>query len=167
MFTKTSLSAIRTLTYLGLHPIEGAHSLRAVAENLGESPSYLAKVARLLVRAGILQAQRGVMGGVLLNRSAEDITLLSIIEACQGTILGNFCDETTDLRKTCAFHQAGAELHSAIVEVMSRWTLQDFLRKPGPDSSSNQHVSCWLEPMILSGKKTVSIRKKNGGIRTR
>jgi Rrf2 family nitric oxide-sensitive transcriptional repressor len=160
MFTKTSISAIRTLTYLGLQDRQSVFSPRTIAESLGESPSYLAKVARLLVKAGILEAQRGVAGGVRLNRPPAEIALLSIVEACQGVILGNFCSETPDLRKTCAFHQAGAELHSAIVEVMSRWTLQDFIQKPSPDNSLKGKVCCWLTPQINPTKRTDFDKKK-------
>lgn len=147
MFTKTSVSAIRTLTYLGLHDTGEPVSPRRVAEQLGESPTYLAKVTRHLVRAGILRAHRGVGGGVTLARPPEQITMLTIVEACQGAILGSFCEEAEDLSKTCAFHQAAAELHRAIVEVLSRWTLAELLLKPRPSPELAKHVRCWLEPL--------------------
>jgi Rrf2 family protein len=146
MLTKTSRSAIRLLTYLGQLGTSEPISPRALAEQLGESPTYLAKVARHLVKAGILQAQRGVTGGMVLNRAPETITMLAIVEACQGTILGDFCDEAPDLAKTCAFHQACAELHDAIVGVLSRWTLAQFIQKPRPIGMPNKRIPCWLEP---------------------
>lgn len=145
MLTKTSLTAIRTLVYLGLHNTSEPVSLKRVAEQLGESPTYLAKVARLLVRVGILRAHRGVTGGVLLNRPAETITLLSIVEACQGIVVGDFCQTTANLRQACAFHQAGVELHHAILGVLSRWTLADFLRRPEPSDGLAGHAPCWLQ----------------------
>ncbi len=146
MLTKTSLSAIRSLVFLGLNPHGQPWSPRAIAQHLGESPTYLAKVVRHLVRAGILKAHRGVAGGVSLNREPREISLLLIVETCQGAILGDFCSEATDLAKTCAFHQAGAELHQAIVTVLSKWTLAQFLERPCPDASIADHVECWLEP---------------------
>lgn len=146
MLTKTSLSAIRTLTFLGLNRRQQPWSPRAVAEQLGESPTYLAKVVRHLVRVGILKAHRGVAGGVSLNRSPEQITLLAVVEACQGAILGDFCSDATNLSQTCAFHQAGAELHRAVVEVLSRWTLAQFLDRPGPAAGLADQVQCWLAP---------------------
>jgi Rrf2 family protein len=134
------------LTYLGQLRTREPLSPRALAEQLGESPTYLAKVARHLVKAGILQTQRGVTGGMVLNRDPQTITMLAIIEACQGTILGDFCDEAPDLAKTCAFHQACAELHDAIVGVLSRWTLAQFIQKPRPIGMPNKRIPCWLEP---------------------
>ncbi len=146
MLTKTSLSAVRALTFLGLNPHEQPCSPRAMAEHLGESPTYLAKVVRHLVRAGILKAHRGVAGGVSLNRDPSEISLLMVVEACQGTILGDFCSEAVDLSQACAFHQAGAELHDAVVGVLSRWTFADFLKRPSPSPEIAGQVQCWLAP---------------------
>lgn len=158
MFTKTSISAIRALTYLGLNGTGQPVSPRCMAERLGESPTYLAKVVRHLVKAGILRAHRGVSGGVTLNRSPEEISLLSIVEACQGAILGDFCQDADRLEETCAFHQAGAELHEATVGVLSRWTLAELLQKPCPSDTGDTQIQCLLEP--LPGVKTLSATKQ-------
>ena len=96
MLTKTTISAIRALVHLGLHGGGNPVSPRRMAEQLGESPTYLAKVMRLLVRTGILRAHYGAAGGVVLNHDPESITLLAITEACQGTLLANLCLETDD-----------------------------------------------------------------------
>lgn len=142
MLTKTSLSAIRTLTFLGLHPDDQPCSPRAIAQQLGESPTYLAKVVRHLVRAGILKARRGITGGVVLGRDPHGVTLLAIVEACQGKVLGDFCSETDDVAHICGLHRAGAELHNAIVGILSRWTLADLLACPGP--KKKLAAPCWL-----------------------
>ncbi|MGB9689658.1 RrF2 family transcriptional regulator [Thermogutta sp.] len=146
MLTKTTISGLKALVFLGLHPDHQPVSPRVIAQAFGESPTYLAKVLRQLVKAGILKAQRGVAGGVSLNRSPEQISLLSIVEACQGVLLGDFCQETEDLTLTCAFHQAAAELHRVIVDVLSRWTLADMLKRPSPDPSLPEREKCWLYP---------------------
>lgn len=146
MFTKTTRSAIRLLTYLG--SLEGSEPMspRVLAQQLGESPTYLAKVARDLAKAGILRSHRGVAGGVVLGRDPREITLLAIVEACQGTVLGDFCEEADDLAKTCAFHQACAELHDAIVSILSKWTLAQFIAQPRPIGMPGKQIPCWLVP---------------------
>jgi Rrf2 family protein len=158
MLTKTTLSAIRALTYLGLHRTSEPLSPRFLAEQLGESPTYLAKVMRYLVKAGILRAHRGVQGGVVLNREPERVSLLEVVEACQGAILGDFCQEGVDLARVCALHQAGAELHNAIVDVLSRWTVSDFLAKPRPTAGTQGAERCLLEPcpVVLAGRKSAA-----------
>jgi Rrf2 family protein len=132
MLTRTSLSAIRTLVYLGLHQDLGPTSPRRIAVALSESPTYLAKVTSHLVKAGILRAHKGVLGGVTLAREPKAITLLSIVEACQGHFVGSFCSDVSDTAHICAFHRAGLELYQAVTQVLSKWTLADLLQKPFP-----------------------------------
>lgn len=145
MFTQTSVTAVRLLMNLEGGPPGAVASLKQMAEILAVSPTYLVKIARHLVRAGILRAQRGQAGGVTLNRAPKEITLLAIVEACQGTIHGNFCQDTADLSKTCSLHQAGAELHQAIIKVLSGWTLADFCRRPGATGGLRGKVRCLLD----------------------
>jgi Rrf2 family transcriptional regulator, nitric oxide-sensitive transcriptional repressor len=144
LLTRTSLSALRTLVYLGLRKEVGPLPLREIAEALKESPTYLAKVTGHLVRARVLRAHRGVLGGVTLARAPDTITLLSVVEACQGDIVGNFCSDASDPALTCAFHQAGLELYDAVVRVLSKWTLADLLRRPFPTEKGGG-VPCWIE----------------------
>lgn len=153
MFTKTSLSAIRALVYLGLRNAGEPISPRRIALELGESPSYLAKVIRHLVKAGILRAHRGVGGGVVLHRPPQTVSLRAIVEACQGTILGDFCTDTEDLSRVCGLHQAGAELHRAIVGVLARWTLADLLARPEPSPPLRGKVPCFLAGCWAQGSR--------------
>ncbi len=133
MLTKTTISAVRALIYLGKQASATPAAPRMIAEQLGESPTYLAKVTHLLARAGVLRTQRGVAGGVMLNRRPEEITLRAIVEACQGAILGDFGGSPdADLEDACAFHHAGVELHEAIVDILSGWTLARLLKRPCP-----------------------------------
>lgn len=126
MLGKTSLSAVRSLLLLAGQDIQKPWSPRRIADELGESPTYLAKVLRHLVRAGILESERGVKGGVSLTRRPREITLLAVVEACQGTIVGDHCCATGQ-GAPCGFHKAALELHLAITGVLQRWTLADLL----------------------------------------
>ncbi len=144
LLTKTSTSALRALIQLGQQGPGVVLSPRRLAESLAESPTYMAKVCRLLVKAGILRAERGSRGGVLLGRHPREISLLSVVEACQGAILGSYCRGAFELKDTCAYHQATVELHQAIVKVLSRWTLAHLLKKPCPSPHSGLEVLCVL-----------------------
>ena len=144
MLTKTSLSAIRLLTYLGLHGGGEPLSPRYLAEQLGESPTYLAKVVRHLVKVGILRATAGSWAA-WCSPQPEDISCWRSWKRARAH-LANFCEDASESAKACGFHQAAAELHDAIVGVMSRWTLADFLRKPRPSALLDKQVKCWLEP---------------------
>jgi len=143
MVTKTSLSAIRALMYIAASR-QTILKPRQIAEVLGESPTYLAKVLNSLVKAGILQATRGMKGGVQLNREPARITLQSILEACQGIIVGNYCQTTCEIEITCAYHQASVELQEAIVNVLQRWNLAHLTACPLPLQSFPDGNQCRL-----------------------
>ena len=127
MLGKTSIYAIRSLLLLAQQDDRACWSPRRLAEALGESPTYLAKVMRHLVRGGILEAEKGVKGGVRLRQTAADITLLAIVEACQGPVAADYCRPGAPVASHCAFHSAALELHEAITSILGRWTLADLL----------------------------------------
>lgn len=153
MLTKTTISALRVLIYLGRMVESGdeqgmgqmaAQSPARMAVDLGESPTYLAKVTGQLVKGGILRAERGAKGGVRLGRPPAEITLLSVVEACQGTIVGNFCQMVEETGSVCAFHLAGLELHQAIVRTLSKWNLGHLLERPAPRKPLRGGLPCVL-----------------------
>ncbi len=144
MLTKTSLLAIRALLWLAQHGRDASASPRRIAEALSASPTYLAKVLRLLVKAGILRAERGVKGGVRLNRPPVQITLLAIVEACQGALLEDYCQPGCDVSQVCSFHEAAAELHQALTGVLSRWTLAQLAERPRPAPAAGSAHRCVL-----------------------
>ena len=166
MITKTSLLAIRALLCLAKDKQGVATSPRSIALQLGESQAYMAKVLRSLVRAGILRAERGSRGGVLLNRRPDEITLLAIVEACQGAIVGSYCENSVDPGTTCAFHQAASELRQSIVTVLTRWTLEQFARSPRPTHRLPGNAHCMMAnaavPIEWSSKES---RKKRSSRR--
>lgn len=149
MLGKTSISAIRTLLLLARQDDKHCHSPRKLAEVLGESPTYLAKVVRHLVKRGILEAERGVKGGVRLTLEPAEVSLLAVVEACQGEIVGDFCKSTRQEHNLCNFHRAALELHTAIVGVLSRWTLADLLENPC--SGGEAEVPCLMGRGLADG----------------
>lgn len=50
---------------------------------------FLLQVLRSLVAHGILESTRGVDGGYSLSRSAEDVSLLEVIEAIEGPLVSS------------------------------------------------------------------------------
>ncbi|GMU24976.1 MAG: hypothetical protein AMXMBFR13_50470 [Phycisphaerae bacterium] len=144
MLGKTSIAAIRSLLFLATQDTAECWSPRRLAEILGESPTYLAKVVRHLVKHRILEAERGVKGGVRLVRRPEEITLLAVVEACHGTIVGDYCRSARPESSHCNFHRAALELHGAITGVLGRWTLAHLLRQPAATGEFAGGVLCLM-----------------------
>jgi Rrf2 family protein len=155
MLGKTSLSAIRSLLYLAQQDAGACLSPRHLAEVLGESPTYLAKVLRHLVKAGILRAEKGVKGGVRLVTDPQSVTLLAIVEACQGTIVGNYCASVRPEPMQCSFHRAALELHHAITGVLARWSLADLLVNPHVAPDGNAQIPCLMAQGMHAAPKKV------------
>jgi Rrf2 family protein len=130
MLTRTTELAIKTVIYVGLEGRGRPLSPKQIAESLDCSPSYLAKTTNLLVKAGVLRSLRGIKGGVVLAKDPEQINLLEIVEACQGLLIGNYCQELARPGEVCAFHQAMKDLHQATLRILSGCTLKELLASP-------------------------------------
>jgi Rrf2 family transcriptional regulator, nitric oxide-sensitive transcriptional repressor len=155
MLNKTAISAIRALLFVAQQESGTPVSPRRVAEALGESPTYLAKVVRHLVKGGILRAEKGVKGGVKLDTPASQVTLLAVVEACQGTIVGDYCRSPRPETSFCSFHRAALELHGAITGVLSRWTLSDLLVAPQSPGEHDGGVACLMKRGNHSGAAAI------------
>lgn len=143
MLTRTSELATRALLFIALNGDGEPLSPRQISASLDCSPSYLAKVLGLLVRAGILRSIRGVNGGVLLARAPAEINLLQICEACQGILIANYCESIEDHgEQVCSYHQAMRELHRVTVETLSKWTLRDLMTCPMRPETGDRRSPC-------------------------
>jgi Rrf2 family protein len=89
--TRQADYAVRAMVYLAQLGPEQRASTSQIAQEKQIPPSFLAKIVSQLSVAGLLQTSRGARGGVALARSAEDISLLDVVEAIDGPILLNDC----------------------------------------------------------------------------
>jgi len=145
MLTKTTISAIKILIYLGLYGKSKPVTIRILSKELGASPSYMAKVIALMVKSNILSSFYGPQGGVTFSRSTSAITLLEIIEACQGRVIGDYCEKCENLESVCGFHRVMQELHQSNIKILSSWTLADLVAKPLPDETLHNVEDCLMK----------------------
>jgi Rrf2 family protein len=82
--------------------------IQVLAQRYGDSPvpldvicqvrdlpkQYMVKLFGMLARAGLVMPIRGKGGGYLLGRAPEDISLLEVIEAVEGPLAVNQCQDT-------------------------------------------------------------------------
>jgi|GEM_PF-393947 len=106
-----------------------AFSLRTIAEQNLLSFSFLQKVAFELRRAGLLQADRGKNGGYHLAGSANEITLLKILEALEGplTVMHCLTNENCVRSGKCHVRPGLQMVYSIIAQSFSQITLADLL----------------------------------------
>jgi Rrf2 family protein len=88
--TEWVLHAAGSLAQLGPG---GTASAAQLAEHFDVPAPYLAKQLQALVRAGVFTATTGPRGGFRLARPPEQITLLDVVEAVDGTSRFYQCNE--------------------------------------------------------------------------
>ena len=146
MLSQTTITALQSLLYIMLHEDEGPHAPANIAQQLGASTMYLGKIHTQLAKANILRAQRGARGGVTLARQPSAITLLEVVEACEGRILGDYCQPHDDITVVCAFHAAMHGVQKALIDTLTGWTLEDLRATPRPHPSICEAVHCRMAP---------------------
>lgn len=61
-------------------------SIRSIAYRRNLSEKYLERIVGMLRKAGVLKSTRGAQGGYCLAKQPEDITVLEILQASEGTL---------------------------------------------------------------------------------
>lgn len=88
-----------------------------IAKEMDVPNSFLAKILQKLSKASLVKSRRGVKGGFELTRPPQEISILQVIEAIQGSVAMNICavDETLcDRSSTCAIHPVWIELRKEV-----------------------------------------------------
>jgi len=166
MFSNTTITAIQALTFIAIHNKKEPVSHLELTRHIHISTSYLSKIMTLLTKARLLNAHRGPSGGFTLNLPPEQITLLDIVEACEGKILGDYCKDTDDIEHVCAFHKAMYEVRTALTSTLRKWTLDKIIKKPLPDEKLLPFVNCKMKSVCASlsptRKQKTSNKNKSG-----
>ncbi len=100
-----------------------------VAQRQDIPPALLAKLVPLLVRAGLLDSQRGARGGLSLARPSSEISMLEIVEAIEGPIAVNRCTATPvqcDKVDHCAIHPVWQQAQDYLVHLLKTTSLADL-----------------------------------------
>jgi len=80
MFSQTAEYALRAISLLAQHHPKSLKTTQ-IAEATRVPKSYLFKVLQSLRRAGIVEARRGIGGGVSLAKGPTEMTILEVINA--------------------------------------------------------------------------------------
>ncbi len=115
--------AVRTVLYLARQTPGACVATAQIAKEQGIPNSFLAKIVLQLSAVGVLHTSRGAKGGVKLAKSAEDISLLEIVEAIDGPIELNECvlhADRCDHSPDCPVRQTWCEARSEFAKRLGR-----------------------------------------------
>jgi Rrf2 family protein len=108
-------------------------SVRAIAEEMGIPPRFLPQVMADLVKGDLVQAAQGRSGGYRLSASAQQTSLLTIVEAVEGSsrretcvLRGGPCGRNGD----CSVHAAFAAAEEAMIAALAAVSLAQVSEGP-------------------------------------
>ncbi|MDP3542326.1 MAG: Rrf2 family transcriptional regulator [Elusimicrobiota bacterium] len=126
--------AIAALTRLALETGSQAGKLvpvQALADGQNLPKAFLSKIIELCARAGLITTKSGAGGGVALAKPAAEISLLDILEACEGpyhradcVFYGERKCEGTDCVVFCPLREREEDVRVSL----SRTTLAEMAR---------------------------------------
>jgi Rrf2 family iron-sulfur cluster assembly transcriptional regulator len=119
--------AIRGMVYLAMKPMDQLSLISEMASALDVSQTLLAKIFQNLSKVGLVKSYRGVGGGFILGRPAEEISLLEIVEAVEGTIVLNRCllrPGTCDRDAECTVHPIWREVQEKMRDILGNVMLK-------------------------------------------
>lgn len=81
--------ALVAVGYIAQNYKDGAVLAARISKEYNIPLEYLLKILQQLVRANVLRSKRGPRGGFFLSRTADNITLLEVIEAVDGPLMSH------------------------------------------------------------------------------
>ena len=134
---------LRCLLRIGLAGKDGSLTIPEISQAEALSPSYTAKLLRMLRRGGFITSERGKAGGYTLSRPADHIVIGDVIAVLGGRLFEskNFCHEHSGKTQICtrsvdcSVRSLWQTVQSVVDEVLGQTTLQDLLRSEGEMNS--------------------------------
>ncbi len=117
MFSQSCRYALQALLYIAAPPYWRPIPLQEIARRYKSPRHFLSKVLQTLVKNGILNSQKGPLGGFTLAKPTSEITLLEVVRATQGShslegcLLGPPYSCESHL---CSLHEIKEDIHNAL-----------------------------------------------------
>jgi Rrf2 family transcriptional regulator, nitric oxide-sensitive transcriptional repressor len=100
-----------------------------IADLTGVSRNHLAKVMQRLVKDSLVKSTRGPLGGFVLAKKPESITLLDVYQSIEGPVLDGECPN----KEFCPFEECAmggivVELSAKFKDYMLNRKLSDYIK---------------------------------------
>lgn len=133
MISQTAEYALRAVVCLADHA--GKPLVTPQIAKMTHVPAgYLSKVLQMLGRAEVVRSQRGLHGGFLLARPAEDITVLDVVNAVDPVKRIGCCPLGIKAHGEglCALHRRLDDATAAIEKAFDDTTIAEILTDKNP-----------------------------------
>jgi len=131
VFSQTVEYALRAVVHLAAEAPEG-RTTDQIAAATRVPRAYLSKVLQSLGRAGLVNSQRGIGGGMTLTKGAEDITILEVVNAVEPVQRIKTCPLELAAHgvRLCPLHRRMDNALAMIEEALGSSTLAEVLSEP-------------------------------------
>ncbi len=131
--TRFTDNALRCLTYLALHP-GNTETVGTIARRMALSEDHLVKVVQRLAHLGYVETMRGRGGGVRLVVEPSKVNIGAVIRKTEENFRLVECFDpelnSCPIAPSCGLAPALDEALKAFLEVLDRYTLEDFTKSP-------------------------------------
>ncbi len=123
--------ALKTLLDLALNYESGLSTTSDIARRIDAPVKFLEQILLDLKKGGFVESRRGSVGGYLLARSADKITLGEVVRFIDGPIEPIACVEKgysncSDINR-CIFKNIWSRASSATADIIDNITFQDLV----------------------------------------
>ena len=122
--------ALKAVLDLALHDGEGLATINEIAERIDAPVKFLEQVLSDLKKGGFVESRRGKIGGYLLSRPANKITLGQVVRFMDGPIEPISCvkpgySNCADINK-CVFQGIWKKVSKATSDIIDHITFEDL-----------------------------------------
>ncbi|MCF8999149.1 Rrf2 family transcriptional regulator [Acinetobacter nectaris] len=144
--------AVTALLDLALQSPKETITLAEIATRQTISVAYLEQLFAKLKRSGLVSSVRGANGGYHLAKSADDITVLEIIEAVNETVDATRCDHKGNCQNgaMCLTHDLWQGLSHHIADYLAKITLADLISQKNVQTVALRQNSVNRDSALLS-----------------
>ena len=143
---------LRAMIFLAAQPAERVVPFREIGVRMQVPQDFLAKILKILVGSRLVKSARGARGGYRLGRAAREISMLDVIEAVEGPIKVNVCQDSHDackLSRACTMYGVWKLGQQRMLEVYRAATL-DKLAMTELRSSTEPRPAITPVPAVAS-----------------
>ncbi len=119
---------LRAMIFLASVPGDSITPFREIARRMDVPQDFLAKILKTLAQKELVKSTRGAHGGYSLGRPSKQISMLDVIEAVEGPVKVNVCQDDEDhdacgLSRSCTMYGVWKLGQERMLEVYRAATL--------------------------------------------
>ncbi len=130
MFSTSCHYGLQGILYIAMHSTDEKNvDLKQIADEQNIPKHFLSKILQQLVKNNLLVSMKGPTGGFRLNRDANDITLIEVIDAIDGLGVFTKCGigfKQCNDANPCPIHDEYKKVRSQVEKLFSNKTLHEL-----------------------------------------